>query len=118
MSKDDWGETFYEDIDVKSLTALRLVFAFLQIIIGIGAALAGLGPAVEDAIASGGVALFGDATNAAIAAIATQILIYPGMIHVGLEVFRLPMPTFANEDDTCTCISRSPCFLCLTKFEP
>ncbi|KAF6239129.1 hypothetical protein HO173_003002 [Letharia columbiana] len=23
------------------------------------------------------------------------------MIHIGLEVFRLPMPTFASEDDTC-----------------
>ena len=72
LSKDDWAETFYVDKEVKSITALRLVFAFLQIIIGIGAALAGMGLAVGDAIASGGIALFGGATNAAIAAIATQ----------------------------------------------
>lgn len=72
LSKDDWAETFYVDKDVKSIIALRLVFAFLQIIIGIGAALAGLGPAVGGAIASGAVAIFGGATNAAIAAIATQ----------------------------------------------
>ena len=72
LSKDDWTETFYVDKDVKRIIALWLVFAFLQIIIGIGAALAGLGPGVVGAIASGAVALFDGATNAAIAAIATQ----------------------------------------------
>lgn len=72
LSKDEWAETFYVDKDVKSIIALRLVFAFLQIIIGIGAALAGLGPAVGGAIASGIVAVFGGSTNAAIAAIATR----------------------------------------------
>lgn len=29
LSKDDWAETFYVDKDVKSIIALRLVFAFL-----------------------------------------------------------------------------------------
>lgn len=60
------------DKDVKSITALRLVFAFLQVIIGIGAALAGMGPAVGGAIASGGIVFLGGATNASIAAVATQ----------------------------------------------
>lgn len=63
LSKDDWTETFYVDKDVKRIIALWLVFAFLQIIIGIGAALAGLGPGVVGAIASGAVALFGGATK-------------------------------------------------------
>ncbi len=63
---------FYVDKDVKSIIALRLIFAFLQIIIGIGNASAGLGPAVGGAIASGAVALFGGATNAAIAAMRAQ----------------------------------------------
>ncbi|CAD6586011.1 MAG: hypothetical protein ASARMPRED_002372 [Alectoria sarmentosa] len=82
LSKDDWAETFYVDKEVKSITALRLVFAFLQIIIGIGAALAGMGLAVGDAIASGGIALFGGATNAAIAAIATHSA-YTKDLHYG-----------------------------------
>lgn len=54
------------------MNALRLLFDFLQIIIGIRAGLPGLGPAVGGAIASGGVAFFGGATNAAIAAMCSR----------------------------------------------
>lgn len=80
LSKDGRVEMFYVDKDVKSIMLLRLVFDFLQIIIGIGAASAGLGPAVGGAIASGGTTLFGGAANAAIATIATQqeMLLYLG----------------------------------------
>lgn len=41
LNKDDWAETFYVGKDAKSITALRLAFAPLQINVGIQACLAG-----------------------------------------------------------------------------
>ena len=45
LSKDDWASTFYRDKDVKQVTALREVLNALAMVVGIGAAFAGLGGA-------------------------------------------------------------------------
>ena len=46
LSKDNWAMTFYKDKDVKQVQALREVLNALTMIVGVGAAFAGLGPVI------------------------------------------------------------------------
>jgi hypothetical protein len=72
LSKDSWAMTFYRDKDDKSAVVLKEVLNGMNMVVGIGAAFAGLaGPAAGLA---GGVAasLFGGALGAAVPLVGTQ----------------------------------------------
>lgn len=72
LSKDAWAMTFYRDKDDKSAVVLKEVLNGMNMVVGIGAAFAGLaGPAVG--VAGGVVAtLFGGAIGAAGPLVGTQ----------------------------------------------
>ena len=107
-SKDDWTETFYIGIDVKSVTALIFVFSFLHMTFGIGGLLL---------LASGRrLEVPRLMVESHFSAVRPMPISFPfrGMSPVGLEVFGLPILISSSEDDTCRYF-QGPCFLFLTE---
>ena len=64
LAKDSFATTFYKDKDDKQVTALKEILNAVAMVVGIGAAAAGLGDGPEGAIASGISAIFSGAVGA------------------------------------------------------
>ena len=80
LSKDSWATTFYKDKDVKSVGILREILNAIGTIIGIGAALAGLGEGVADVAAGAAAALFTGAAGAATPLIGQQYAFFTAFL--------------------------------------
>ena len=72
LSKDSWATTFYRDKDDKSAVVLKEVLNALNMVIGIGAAFAGLAGPAAGLVGSVAGTLFGGAMGAAGPLVGTQ----------------------------------------------
>ena len=72
LSKDSWATTFYRDKDDKSALVLKEVLNAVNMVIGIGAAFAGLAGPAEGLVGGVAGALFGGAVGAAGPLVGTQ----------------------------------------------
>ena len=84
LAKDSWATTFYTDKDDKSVTALREVLNAVSMVVGIGAAFAGLAGPATAALAGAGAAIVSGASGATSAVVGQQY-VFP-LLHPHLTI--------------------------------